>query len=67
MIVFSAIIGRYVKLLGNGIVDTLEESDVKAGGTSGIDWDKIRDGIRVTISKFPSSILVHANILSNFQ
>jgi hypothetical protein len=44
--------GRYIKNLADGTVDYLRENDMKAGGTSEELWDKFKDGIRVTISKF---------------
>jgi hypothetical protein len=46
VIIFYAILGRYLKLFADGMVDILE-----AGGTTGVDWGKVKDGIKVVISK----------------
>ena len=48
------ILARHLKKIADDLVDFLEENELK-GGSSEVNWDRVRDGVQVTISKcFPS-------------
>ena len=58
MVISYFLIGRYLKLFADSLVDSLEENDRngRAAGTE-VDWDRVRDGVRVTISKYLRSYM----------
>ena len=53
MVIGYFLIGRYLKLFADSLVDFFEENDRngRAAGTE-VDWDRVRDGVRVTVSKY---------------
>ena len=54
MVIGYFVIGRYLKLFANVLVDSFEKNYNKKGRAAGteVDWDRFRDGVRVTISKY---------------
>ena len=44
------IVARLLKKIANDLVDFLEENELK-GGSSEVNWDRVRDGVQVTIGK----------------